>query len=163
MPPLKGNLPNGFASCALRMAILREAVNSRIKAGCQRARPFTLLNGVGNTLGAQIQLRRSWDGGDWCPFAGRLMQNRHSCRLFQVVRVMNGLPYARRVRLNQALPSPFEPKSTTAAERTISSPTQMHIGTFSFKEFPKVACDKGLVLDNEDRAPGKRRDASHVD
>ena len=31
MPPLKGNLPNGFASCALRMAILREAVNSRIK------------------------------------------------------------------------------------------------------------------------------------
>ena len=73
----------------------------------------------------------------------------------------DGLPYARRVRLNQALPSPFEPKSTTAAERTISSPTQMHIGTFSFKEFPKVACDKGLVLDNEDRAPGKRRDASH--
>ncbi len=56
------------------------------QAGCQRARPFTPLNGVGNTLGAaHISCGKLRPGGDWCPFAGRLMQNRHSCRLFQVI------------------------------------------------------------------------------
>ena len=30
-----------------------------------------------------------------------------------------------------------------------------------FEEFLEAVCDEGLVLDNEDRATGKRRDASH--
>ena len=79
------------------------------------------------------------------------MQNRHSCRLFQVGVAVRA----------QSLAEPSTAVTVRAevdhSRRTISSPTQMHIGTFSFKEFPKVACDKGLVPDNEDRAPGKRR------